>query len=285
MAWIQMDFESEYLGCGHMVSVLLPDRPRQIPAREFYENGRKYKVLWLLHGTHGDHSDWLRRTMIEVYAREKNLIVVMPSALNSDYVNWDRFGTGFYMGDYLTEELMPLIQNWFPASDKQEDNYIAGLSMGGAGALQYILKHPDRFAAGAVLSYAPGEVDTEEGWNSAVLLGDDKRWKNQVANCGGKEAYLNSEENTFRLVREINREHRLPKLYFCCGTEDFLYERYNRFKKMCQEEQIPVTFEEAAGYKHEWRFWDLFIQKALEFFCIEDEGAEMWKGAGEKSSF
>ena len=62
------------------------------------------------------------------------------------------------MWDYLTEELMPLVYNWFPASSKREDNFIAGLSMGGSGAIQYAVGHPDKFAAAAILSNAPVNV-------------------------------------------------------------------------------------------------------------------------------
>ena len=124
MSLITMNFESQYLQGNTEISIVLPDRPRDREAKAFYNSGRKYKVLWLLHGTFGDHSDWVRKSSIELYACEKDLIAVMPSALNSDYANWDGFMIGYSMNDYLTEELMPLIHNWFPASDQREDNFI-----------------------------------------------------------------------------------------------------------------------------------------------------------------
>ena len=159
MALVTLNFESEYLMNNHNVGVILPDRPHDISSKEFYGSGKKYKVLWLLHGTFGDYSDWIRKSMIELYASEKNLIVVMPSALNSNYANWPAFGTGFNMFDYLTEELMPLIYNWFPASDKREDNYIAGLSMGGRGTCVYAFNHPEKFAGAAILSANPSDFN------------------------------------------------------------------------------------------------------------------------------
>ena len=144
MALVQMNFESRYLNNNHEISIILPDMPRDKTPAEFYGSGRKYKVLWLLHGTFGDHSDWIRKSNIELYACEKDLIVVMPSGLNANYANWEHFSIGYNMYDYLTEELMPLIYNWFPASDKREDNFIAGLSMGGSGTLVYALNHPEK---------------------------------------------------------------------------------------------------------------------------------------------
>ena len=176
MALVQMNFESRYLNNNHEISIILPDMPRDKTPAEFYGSGRKYKVLWLLHGTFGDHSDWIRKSNIELYACEKDLIVVMPSGLNANYANWEHFSIGYNMYDYLTEELMPLIYNWFPASDKREDNFIAGLSMGGSGTLVYALNHPEKFAAAAVLvcGFAAGaSAGGLARWymSAAVLLG------------------------------------------------------------------------------------------------------------------
>ena len=103
MALVTLNFESHYLMNNHNVGVILPDCPHDMTAKEFYGSGKKYKVLWLLHGTFGDYSDWIRKSMIEVYAAERDLIVVMPSAMNSNYGNWPAFGIGFNMYDYLFE--------------------------------------------------------------------------------------------------------------------------------------------------------------------------------------
>ena len=158
MALVTFEFESQYLGNNHTVGVILPDKPRNLTPQEFYGSGKKYKVLWLLHGTFGDYSDWIRKSMIELYACERDLIVVMPSAMNSNYANWPSFGMGFQMYDYIFEELMPLIYNWFPASDKREDNFVAGLSMGGRGTCVLALNHPEKFAGACVLSAVPSDL-------------------------------------------------------------------------------------------------------------------------------
>ena len=131
MALATLNFESQFLNGNTTVSIILPDKTRDVSPDAFYGSGQKYPVLWLLHGTFGDHSDWVRKSMVEIYAREQDLVVVMPSALNSDYSNWDQCMMGYGMFDYLTQELMPVVYNWFPVSDRREDNFIAGLSMGG----------------------------------------------------------------------------------------------------------------------------------------------------------
>lgn len=179
MALLTFNFESQYLNNNHEISVILPDKPREVEPAAFYGSGKKYKVLWLLHGTFGDHSDWIRKSNIELYACEKDLIVVMPSGLNANYANWERFSIGYNMYDYFLKELMPLIYGWFPASDKREDNFIAGLSMGGTGTLVYALNHPERFAAAAVLSCCPFQM----GFTNDANL--DDRSRGMVENRGG----------------------------------------------------------------------------------------------------
>ena len=158
MSLLKINFESQYLSNNHQVYVILPDKPRNMTPEAFYRSGEKYKVLWLLHGTFGDQTDWVRKSNIELYAEEKNLAVVMPPALNSNYSNWDDTMLGFRMFDYLTEELMPLVYGWLPVSDRREDNFIAGLSMGGRGAVKYAVNHPDKFAAAAILSAVPMDL-------------------------------------------------------------------------------------------------------------------------------
>ena len=127
MALVQFYHESRYLKGNQQVWIILPDLAKDKTPTEFYGSGNKYKVLWLLHGTFGDASDWVRKSNVELYAIERDLIVVMPSALNSNYSNWDGYMMGYSMFDYLIEELMPIVYGWFPASNKREDNFIAGL--------------------------------------------------------------------------------------------------------------------------------------------------------------
>ncbi len=273
MSLVTMNFESQYLNSNHAISIILPNKPRGINAKEYYESKRKYKVLWLLHGTYGDHTDWIRRTNIELYACEKDLIVVMPSALNSNYSNWDNCMMGFGMYDYFTKELMPLIYNWFPASDKREDNFIAGLSMGGRGTVKFAVNYPEKFAAAAVLSAAPVNFHnlTEE-----YLKSDDPfayRIRGMVENAGGLEAFINSNENVWDIMDSLAGSGTLPRLLFACGTEDkMIYENLKIFRKHAEEIGLDAEFWTLEGYRHEWRFWDLAIQHALEFFGLEDTG-------------
>lgn len=264
MSLVHINFESQYLNGNTDVNIILPDKSRTTNPDVFYGNGKKYKVLWLLHGTFGDYTDWIRKSNIELYACEKNLIVVMPSALNSNYSNWDTTMMGYGAYDYLIKELMPLVHNWFPASDKPEDNFISGLSMGGEGALKYAVNFPEKFGGVAVLSMFARDW---ENMTPKKMTGQ-QRTLNGYANAGGYDKFIDSYENIRRLMLE--RKDNLPKMYFAVGTKDFLYKGYKEFKKWAIENEFDILFEETKGYTHEWRFWDKAIQKALDFFGLED---------------
>ena len=270
MSLMQFNFESEYLQGNTYVHVILPDKPRTQTPAQFYRSEKKYKVLWLLHGTFGDCSDWIRKSNIELYACERDLIVVMPSALNTNYANWPEFSIGYNMYDFLTEELMPLIYGWLPASDKREDNFIAGLSMGGRGTCVYAFNHPEKFAGAAILSACPRDIR----W---CKKNDPRMYERlhaaAVALHGSDKGFMDSYENTWRLVNEKANDPGLPKLYFASGMDDHLYPSFVHFRKHAQKIGLKATFEEIPGYKHEWRFWDLTIQKALDFFGIVNEDA------------
>lgn len=270
MSILSYDFESVCLQNNTHLTVILPDKPRAQTPGQFYRSDRKYKVLWLLHGTFGDCTDWVRKTNIEMYACERDLVVVMPSALNSNYSNWDGFMMGFRMFDFLTEELMPLIYGWLPVSDKREDNFIAGLSMGGRGTLHYALNHPEKFAAAAVLSAASMDLSAMCPGNENTLLDSaNPRMKAILENAGGLEAYRNSNENHWAMLDRLAPTGTLPRLMFACGTRDeLLYKAYREFHRHADEIGLECHWFELDGYRHEWRFWDKAIQEALDFFGL-----------------
>ena len=80
---------------------------------------------------------------------------------------------------------------------------------------------------------------------------------------------MNSYENLWDKCKEaVGRENEYPEFYFSCGTEDFLYPSYLDFKKYASEIGFKATFEEKEGYAHEWRFWEVEIQRTLQEFGL-----------------
>ena len=258
MALLHLNYMSMTLRGNTEVKIILPDCEGE--PKTFYESGVKYPVLWLLHGTFGDYTDWVRMTSIERYAKDKKIVVVMPSSLNSMYVNWNTFAMGYNAYDNLMDELMPMVYGWLPVSRKKEDNYIAGLSMGGRGACIYAFNHPELFNAVYSMSAVPEDltkIDTTSPFYPRV--------KNLIENFGGMEGYLASELNLRRLM--IENKDKLPKMYFSCGIKDpIAYQNYLDFQKFIKENGFEACFKTEEGYSHEWSFWDICIQDALEKF-------------------
>ncbi len=266
MALVTLQLESKHLYGNTTVSVILPDRPFMEDPQKFYSKKKKYKVLWLLHGTFGDHSDWVRKSMIELYATEKNYIVVMPSALNTVYENWPNFAMGYNMWDFVFEELMPLVYNWFPASRKREDNFVAGLSMGGRGTMKFVCAHPELFAKAAVLSSSPRDLREELAHISELPPQFRERLLHDIERAGGEKEFLLSNENTWDHCKTLVDNAYPVKLYFTCGEADQAYPQWLKFKAYAEEIGLDARFESVPSYRHEWRFWDLSIEKALAFF-------------------
>ncbi|MBQ9198235.1 MAG: hypothetical protein IJ157_13495 [Clostridia bacterium] len=289
MALLTMEMFSKSLMVVTQVSILLPSVSIQDDPKSFYSSRRRYKVLWLLHGACSNNNDWIKYTNITQYAENRDLIVVMPNVLNSDYSNYSSFADGFNVWDYLTEELMPMVYNWLPASDRREDNFIAGMSMGGNGTLMFTLGHPELFGGAAILSSTAREIEYLRplaGLSSAQFReaakdpvrcpgpnGTGMRLKeiNQVAKYPSVQDFLDSYENAWDRLPEAAAKGNLPRMYIACGTKDpNVYPRYLRFREYIKQLGVDAVFQEFEGYKHEYPMWDIAIQKALDFFGIEE---------------
>lgn len=247
MAFLQCSFYSKVLELKTNVNLILPENIRK---------KEKLKVLYLLHGYSGDATDWIGMTSIERYVKELGLVVVMPSVHNSYY---NDMVTGLPYYTYISKELPKWIESVFPVSNKREDTFVCGLSMGGFGALKMAFMQPDRFIKAASLSGALNianikELSTNNGRKSAYFKAvfGTKSIKGTVNDLG-------------YLVRKSKQEKRkLPSIYLACGTEDFLYEHSIKFSKVLKRESIDFTYEESKG-DHDWYFWDMYIQKVLSW--------------------
>jgi S-formylglutathione hydrolase FrmB len=233
------------------ITVLIPDYD---PVRT---RPRKFKTLYLLHGYAQDHFDWLRYTNIERYATEKNLAIVMPSAYNSIYTNMAH-GMDYFA--YFSEELPALLNGLFPLSAKPEDTYVAGLSMGGYGAIKWALSYPERFHAAASLS---GALRVESRIKAGLGITG-----NQVLGVYGDPPTVRPEEqDLFVMLENLKKAGRkIPRLYICCGNtgDEGHYGPYLDFIEHAKKCNVELTAEEGTG-GHDWIFWDSHIKKIIEW--------------------
>ena len=154
MAFLQVNFFSSVLGMCTAMNVILPQTTgtRGLIGVDTADVDVTYPVLYLLHGMSDDHTIWSRRTSIERYADEHGIAVVMPTTELGWYTNMKH---GRKWRTYIGEELPAVCHDFFPRiSQKREDTYIAGLSMGGYGAYALAMTYPEQYNAAAGLSGA-----------------------------------------------------------------------------------------------------------------------------------
>ncbi|QWU16567.1 alpha/beta hydrolase [Paenibacillus sophorae] len=237
--------------------------------QQYFEEGKKYPTLYLLHGLSDDHSAWLRNTSIERYAEAKKIAIVMPAADHSFYTDM-AYGKPYY--SYFSEELPQIARMLFPLSSKREDNFVAGLSMGGYGAFKLALSSPDKYAAAASLSGALNLYKVANSLAQKVHKGSPTLLPlHQVAmNAFGNMGELSGTEHDLNYlaerVKESNTE--IPKLYQCCGTEDYVYEVNEDFKDFTKKIGLDLTYEEGPG-GHDWSYWDTQIQRVLQWLPVK----------------
>lgn len=258
MALLQINHFSEALGLTMECTVILPqEAPGQIGMEGAATASGRYPTLWLLHGRSDDHTIWLRRTSIERYVAPLGLAVVMPSVHLSRYTNMVHGGCYW---DYVSDELPRMLERWLPIANTRDQRYVAGLSMGGWGTFKLALNQPDRFRAAASLSGALRFSLAD--WKS-TRSADPEATRHFHTVFGDGDDFPNPEDRVLERVREHRAAGReFPRLFACCGTEDFLLESNRTAVRQLAEEGIHVDYEEGPG-AHEWGFWDHWIQRVL----------------------
>lgn len=249
MALIQCRFYSEVLGLHTSMTVILPD-----PASDSDKRSEVYPTLYLLHGLSDDDTAWTRQTSIERYVSKYRIAVVMPQVHHSFYTNMVSGGAYW---TFISEELPRIARSFFPLSSAREDNFTAGLSMGGYGAFKLALSHPELFAAAASLS---GAVVVESMKGRAPEL---------YAQIFGDKDIRGTKDDLFYLLeRTSSQAGAKPQLYQCCGTEDFLYEDNLAFRDALSKSGMDYIYEEGPG-DHDWDYWDARIQDVLAWLPIK----------------
>lgn len=251
MAFLQVDFFSKALNVASSVNVILPEPSMGIGVEASGEGGGATKVLYLLHGYSDDHSIWTRRTSVERYAASYPLAVIMPAVNHSFYCN-EAQGERYW--DYVSQELPQAMHRFFHLSDKREDTFVAGLSMGGYGAMKLALTYPERFAAAGSFS---GAVDIA---TMAAAAMDPAIRAQRERVFGDLEKLPGSGLDLFHLLQVNGGEKEKPRLYVSCGTGDFLYGAHKKFVPAAQKAGWDVTHMEEPNTTHEWDFWDRQIR-------------------------
>lgn len=264
-------FQSKLVGVALPYNVILPT--------DYDTSGTtRYPVLFLLHGLTGHYSDWASRTNVADYAQQYRMIVVMPEGNDGWYTDNAGVPTDKYES-YILQELIPDVDQRYRTIQARYGRSIAGLSMGGYGAIKFGLKAPQTFCFAASMSgaFAITRVPEKDLGNYAAVL---------LKLYGPMGAETRKKNDIFDIVENLSAPHlaALPYFYFDCGTEDPLPTilTSNRdLAKLMVDKKIPHEFRQLPG-DHSWRYWDQQIPHVLEIASqkMRSPGAVKTRAAG-----
>ncbi len=234
-----------------------------LPARFEEEPEATWPVLYLLHGATNDHRTWIEQTDVESLTEDLDLLVVMPDGGDYGFYSdwWNDGGGGMQRWEtYHLTELPPLLERDFRATDRRA---IAGLSMGGFGAISYAARHPGMFRAAASFS---GVLDI---FSLGGRLGEDI-WgdrREQFANweahdpislapaLEGTELYVAWGEGDPGPLDEEGARFDPVEAWLAAGNR--------RFADRLAELGLPVTIDAYGPGTHTWPYWERGLERAL----------------------
>ena len=220
----------------------------------------RYPVLYLLHGFGGHYSDWVTHTNVADYAAQYRMIVVMPEGNNGWYTDSTSVANDKYES-YILKELIPDVQKRYRTIEARYGRAVAGLSMGGFGALKFGLKSPDSFVfVGSLSGALAAPAWTEDDLKNLKAIRDS------VFGVFGPIASETRKANDiYEIARGLSagRLGGLPYFYLDCGTEDFLIGLNQQFAALLREKKIPHEYRELPG-DHNWAYWDRQVPEVLE---------------------
>lgn len=243
---LKINFKSKELNMPVMVDVLMP------------QGHGNYKTLYLLHGAGGDHETWILNSRIADYVNNKNIAVIMPSGNNKFYINNIH---GKKYGTFITKELINQCEKWFNLSRKAEDRFIAGMSMGGYGAVYSSLTNPGLY--NTAFSYS-GLLNILERYDNPHRI-------NLFPVFGDRQQLLTNNLDINQVVNNIKSSNveNSTKYIITCGLQDGNICMNREFFNKAKEARLNVKYIEKDG-THDFQYWDECIKQTVKYICGED---------------
>lgn len=257
MATMEVRYYSEALSREVAFQAIIPEKG---------EAG--YPTLYLLHGYTGNERDWLRYSRIQKLAEERGLAVIMPAGENSFYLDQE---DGPRYSEYISRELVEKTRDLFPLSRRREDTLLAGLSMGGYGAMRNGLLHHGTFGWVASFSGVVFTADPKMNEDEELLLirhpvvrrlTKSERWTE-----------IPPDTDLVVLLERAKEANQLPRLFLACGTEDYLYRDNARLHGLMEARGFPHHYLEGPG-EHDWKYWDAVVETMLDWHAELSGGGE-----------
>jgi enterochelin esterase-like enzyme len=257
-----LTIKSAILGRDVKYSIYLPS--------DYEKSDRSYPILYLLHGSGDDETGWIQFGEVDKITdnsvrkgESAPMIIAMPDGGLTGYIN--NYDNKVRYEDFFIQEFIPFIEKTYRVRDQRRYRAVAGLSMGGYGALIMATKHPDLFSAAAPLS-AGVRTDLE------VIEIDDAYYERTMGIRNGKglkgkdrltaHYYQNS---VLKIVETADAEAlKNVRFYVDCGDDDFLIKGNMALHAVMIDKKIPHEFRVRDG-GHTWTYWRTGLPEVLKF--------------------
>ena len=221
----------------------------------YFDGTRTYPVLYLLHGWSGDETNWSTLTKLTKHAENLPVIIVMPDGQNSWYVDSGSEEKEKFEA-FLTQDLIENVDESWRTVHGREGRAIAGLSMGGYGAVKEALKHPEMFQMAASMSGAFNA-------GSAELEKERADLRPSLAEAFGAEHSQTREQNNLYALAQKADVKTTPYLYVDCGSQDESFLEPNRkLAAILSQRKFAYEYHEFPGV-HDWNYWDKRLPAVL----------------------
>lgn len=222
---------------------------RVLVPQDYATSQRRYPVLYLLHGLGGDYTDWTSRTNIAEYSRTLPLVIVMPDAENSWYAG--------AFEDYITTDLQADVAKKYRTVNSRYGRAVAGLSMGGYGALKLALKRPALFAVAGSFSGALTATRADDPVAARLGAAEVERL---ATIFGPPDSEARKTNDVIALAATARATG--PYLYVDCGTSDPWLAGNRLLTEAFTKSAYSYEFHEVPG-GHAWDYWDRRVRQFL----------------------
>ena len=234
MVLFRGDIKCKSLQRRTSISVILPADNLHFLNDEEEIVEKPYKTLYLLHGLYGSDDIFLANTSIQKFAEDHGIAIVIPCGENSFYL--DDVDSHRLFGEYVGQELLDITRSIFPLSDKRQDTFIAGFSMGGYGAIRNGLKYSENFSKIGMISAALISDEIESYGDDNNVLHSRPFYESVFGNL---DEVAGSDKDPKYLIENCEN---IPEIYMACGLDDFLFQKNADFYRFLKSKDIDATF-------------------------------------------
>ena len=255
-------YESAILRYDVHYSIYLPP--------DYAISGKRYPVLYLLHGFTGDNKSWIKQGEINkimdagiAKGEIEPMIIIIPDGKYYWYIN--DYQNKVRYEDFIFREFLPYIDNTYRTIADKKHRAVAGLSMGGYGSLVWAMHHPDKFSYCVALSASMFDDD-------GMAQMPDQLYKYMSLLYGAPEAKGHDrvtghfiENNPIDLARTNSAESlKSVKWFIDCGKQDQLSGVNSELNNILTERNIDHIYRSRDG-RHDWAFWQSGIDQGLRY--------------------